>query len=59
MAPLLGEALRTLLTRALTYVPNIFPVIIYKVANKKLVEEVIDPKGCICLQTKAGEPYEV
>lgn len=74
--------------------PDIFPVIIYKVANKELVEEAIDPKGwnavhikangpdieikingvstatytekgdvptdgCICLQTHAGEPYEV
>jgi len=74
--------------------PDIFPVIIYKVANKEIVEEAIDPKGwndihikaigpdieikingvstakyieksnvptkgCICLQTHAGKPYEV
>jgi len=74
--------------------PDIFPVIIFKVANKELIEEIIDPfdwneinikaygpdieikingvstakftekgdvpsNGCICLQTHAGEPYEV
>lgn len=74
--------------------PDIFPVIIYKVADKERVEEVISPndwnevyikadgpdieikinevstvtftekgdvptKGCICLQTHSGEPYEV
>ena len=74
--------------------PEIFPVIIYKVADKKLIEKTIDPngwnkvnikangpnieikingittakyieetdvptKGCICLQTHSGNPYEV
>lgn len=74
--------------------PDIFPVIIYKVADKELVEDTINPndwnevhiiakgpdieikingvstatytekgdvptKGCICLQTHAGDPYEV
>ncbi len=74
--------------------PDIFPVIIYKVADKELMEKTIDPlswneisikamgadieikindvstaqftekddvpsKGCVCLQTHAGDPYEV
>lgn len=74
--------------------PDIFPVIIYNVAAKELVEDVIDPlgwnvvyikadgpnieikvngttttqftdksdvptSGCICLQTHAGDPYEI
>lgn len=74
--------------------PDIFPVIIYKVANRELIEEVIDPNGwnevlikangndieikingvstakytekgdvptsgCICLQTHAGDPFEI
>ncbi|MBT8305269.1 MAG: DUF1080 domain-containing protein [Bacteroidia bacterium] len=74
--------------------PEIFPVIIYEVAEKELIEEVVDPNGwneiiieancpeieikingvstarytekgdvptsgCICLQTHAGEPYEI
>ena len=74
--------------------PDIFPVIIYKLADKEVVEKNIDPEGwnevhikangpdieikingvstakytekadvpasgCICLQTHAGDPYEV
>ena len=74
--------------------PDIFPAIIYKVANKELINEVVDSNGwneihikangpdieikingvstakytekgnvpnngCICLQTHAGEPYEI
>ena len=74
--------------------PDIFPVIIYKVANRELIDEVVDSNGwneiyikangldieikingvstakyiekgdvlkngCICLQTHAGEPYEI
>lgn len=74
--------------------PDIFPVIIYKVADQKLIDEVVTPNdwnaihilanennieikingtstakftekgdvpssGCICLQTHAGDPYEI
>lgn len=74
--------------------PEIFPVIIYKVVYRELIESVIDPngwnevyikasgpdieikingittaeftekedipsKGCICLQTHSGDPYEI
>ena len=74
--------------------PDIFPAIIYKVAKKELIEEVVDSngwnevhikangpdieikingvstakyteqsdvptKGCICLQTHSGKPYEI
>lgn len=74
--------------------PDIFPVIIYKVADEDLIAEVVDHKGwnevyikangpeieikingvttatytekgdvpsdgCICLQTHAGDPYEI